>query len=101
MVPIVQTPPKLYSQNRGSSFGPFSYSFDRNIPFDGRNKSSRPIFIPVTIEGVINFGLTLISPLALTNHSADIIHVIHVATTLTTLVKNAQGMTTICVPIKN
>ena len=48
------------------------------------------IFIPQTIEGVINFGSTLISPLGAYKPykaGADIIHVIYVATTLTTLVK--------------
>ena len=95
-MPVVQTPPKVYSQNRRSNFGPFSYPFDRDIPFYGRNKFVRPIFILVTIEGVINFGLTLISPLGAYKPyeaSADKVHVIYVATTSTTPVK--------CVSIKN
>ena len=80
----------MYSQNRKPNFGPFYYPSDRNVPFDGRNKTVRPIFIPVKIEGVINFGPTSISPLGAYKPykaSADIIHVIYVATTLTTLVK--------------
>ena len=63
---------------RSLNFGPFSYPSARNVPFDGRNKTVRLIFIPVKFEpeGAIGRLQT----------SADNIHV---ATILTTLVKNA------------
>lgn len=50
----------MYGQNRRSNFDPFSYCFDRSISFDGRNKIFRPIFISVTIGGVIKSSSTLI-----------------------------------------
>ena len=68
----------------------FFLSSDRSVPFDGRNKTVSPIFIPVKIERVIDFGPTSISPLGAYRSykaSTDGIHRVYVATTFTLIKK--------------
>lgn len=86
-------PPALHSGNRGTNFGPFSYSSDTNVPFHGRNKRSRLIFIAAKIKEVINFGSShQFRRWALGAHIREdaISHVLNMATSF----KNCNGHNT-------
>ena len=50
MVQFTWSSPKMYTKNRKSNFGTIPYPYDRNDPFDSKNKTVRQDFDWVKIE---------------------------------------------------
>ena len=50
MVQFTWSPPKFYTKNRKPNFGPIPYLYERNDPFDSKNKIVRQNFDWVKIE---------------------------------------------------
>ena len=63
MVQFTWSPPKMYTENRKSNFSPILYPYDRNDPFDSKNKTVRQNFDWIKIEEDIISSYIWILPL--------------------------------------